>query len=78
MLKPLQVVFFLGAGLLHMLADASSDFYAANIHYPLSFLLAGGTFLILLLLEHIGREIYEHHGTNNAFAILATPHVVFP
>ena len=63
---------FLGAGLLHMLGDASAAFNQLHFQYPIAFLLAGGTFLVLLLLEHIGVEIYHHRGSNsNAFAILA-------
>lgn len=63
---------FLGAGLIHMLGNAERGFLRAGYHYPFAFLLAGVTFLILLLLEHIGREIYEHQGETSAgFAILA-------
>jgi zinc transporter 1/2/3 len=62
---------FLGAGLIHMLGDASADFYDLHFDYPLAFLLAGGTFLFFLLLEHIAREIYHQQGSSNAFAILA-------
>lgn len=62
---------FLGAGLIHMLGDAAQGFIALHYDYPFAFLLAGSTFLILLLLEHIGREIYEHNGAQtSAFAIL--------
>ena len=69
--ESLAVGVFLGVGLLHMLHDASERFYAANIHYPFALLLAGGSFLFLLLLEHIGRSIYENQGFGNAFAMLA-------
>ncbi len=62
---------FLGAGLIHMLGDASQGFYQLHFDYPIAFLLAGGTFLFFLLLEHIGKEIYHHQGSSNAFAILA-------
>lgn len=63
---------FLGAGLLHMLADAGRSFAVLGYTYPFSFLLAGLTFLILLLLEHTGREIYEHQGeASPGFAVLA-------
>ena len=62
---------FLGASLIHMLGDASNAFYHHSLHYPLAFLLAGIMFLFLLLLEHIGREMVAHHGSSNAFAILA-------
>lgn len=63
---------FLGASLIHMLGDASHAFYQASFHYPLAFLLSGITFLFLLLLEHIGREMVVHNRSSNAFAILAT------
>lgn len=51
---------FLGAGLIHMLGDASGDFTSLGFNYPLAFLLAGAVFLLLLLFEHIGREVYKH------------------
>jgi zinc transporter 1/2/3 len=60
---------FLGAGLLHMLNEATTRFLAQGYVYPIAFLLAGFVFLLLLLFEHIGREIYRHKAT--AFAILA-------
>lgn len=64
---------FLGAGLLHMLNDSAQGFYRLSYDYPVAFLLAGATFLFLLLLEHIGREIAEHQGVaSGAFALLAT------
>lgn len=64
---------FLGAGLMHMMGDASNGFDALHYTYPFAFLIAGITFLIFLLLEHIGREIYQHRGgSSTAFAILAT------
>ncbi len=63
---------FLGAGLLHMLGDAASQFDAMHIDYPVPFLLAGITFLALLWLEHFGKELYHHQGGNSsAFAILS-------
>lgn len=69
--ESLAVGIFLGAALIHMLSDASTDFYQLNFNYPLAFFLAGITFLFFLLLEHIGREIHQHHGAQNTFAILA-------
>ena len=64
---------FLGAGLIHMLGSSAKQFAAQGINYPWPFLLAGITFLILLLLEHLGREMYEHDGEDSiGFAILAT------
>jgi zinc transporter 1/2/3 len=63
---------FLGAGLIHMLSDASQDFNALHIDYPLPFLLAGCMFLFLLLLEHIARQMLEHGQSNHAaFSILS-------
>lgn len=64
---------FLGAGLLHMLSNASSDFYHLSYRYPFAPLLVGLMFLFLLFLEHVGREIVETQGdASGAFAILAT------
>ena len=63
---------FLGAGLIHMLGDASASFNSMHYDYPMAGLLCGGTFLFFLLLEHIGKDIYQHHGSSAAFAILAT------
>lgn len=51
---------FLGAGLLHMLPDAASSFNLAGYHYPFAFLLAGLSFLLLLLLEHIVSSLKNH------------------
>ena len=64
---------FLGAGLLHMLPDSASDFASLHLDYPIGFLIAGVTFLILLWLEHIGREIsHDHANQGSLFAVLAT------
>lgn len=63
---------FLGAGLIHMLGDAASEFTENHIQYPLAFLLAGAMFLLLLWFEHLGRRLYSHQGLeSNGFAILA-------
>lgn len=64
---------FLGAGLIHMLADSAADFVGHGIGYPIPFLLCGATFLLLLFLEHVGRELYSHHSgdRNPLFAVLA-------
>lgn len=51
---------FLGAGLLHMLPDATRAFVNAGYHYPFSFLIAAGIFLLLLLLEHISVSLQHH------------------
>ena len=45
--------------------------YALHYDYPFAFLLAGASFLLLLLLEHVGRELYQSKGDSSAFAILA-------
>lgn len=63
---------FLGAGLIHMLGDASSEFLSAGYQYPFAFLLAGASFLTLLLLEHVGTEMEAHHTSTKSMAILAT------
>lgn len=64
---------FLSVALIHMLGTASDQFFQLSYRYPFAFLLAGATFLFLLLLEHIGREIAEHKGdSSGAFALLAT------
>ena len=62
---------FLGAGLLHMLGDASQSFYQLHYDYPVAFVITGAVFLFFLLLEHVGRELYHRNGSGNAFAILA-------
>jgi len=47
---------FFGAGLIHMLPDAASDFDADGVDYPVAFLIAGFVYLAFLLAEHLGRE----------------------
>lgn len=62
---------FLGAGLIHMLGEASGGFNRLGYEYPIAFLLAGGMFLVLLWFEHLGREMHEHkHGETTGFAQL--------
>jgi solute carrier family 39 (zinc transporter), member 1/2/3 len=61
---------FLGAGLLHMLSDATVRFSQLGYQYPFACLLAGTVFLLLLFFEHIGREVYQHK-KDAAFAVLA-------
>jgi zinc transporter 1/2/3 len=53
---------FLGAGLLHMLPDATQAFSKAGYEYPFAFLIAGASFLLLLLLEHIS-DSFKHRST---------------
>jgi zinc transporter 1/2/3 len=64
---------FLGAGLIHMLADSAKEFLNQGVGYPVPFLLCGAIFLLLLLLEHVGREVYSHSSGERSplFAILA-------
>jgi solute carrier family 39 (zinc transporter), member 1/2/3 len=63
---------FLGAGLIHMLGDASDEFLHLHVHYPMAFLLAGISFLTLLLLEHYATEIAHHNKASSfSLAILA-------
>ena len=65
---------FLGAGLIHMLADANEEFVALGSHYPWAFLIAGSSFLLFLMLEHWVVEMQHHvtHSTLKHMAILAT------
>ena len=70
--ESLAVGVFLGAGLMHMLGDSAQDFYALHYDYPFAFLIAGASFLFLLLLEHVGQEVYKSQGAGSpAFALLA-------
>lgn len=64
---------FLGAGLIHMLGDASSQFSALGYDYPWAFVIAGIAFLFMLWLEHLGHELqHKNYDTNATLAILAT------
>lgn len=63
---------FLGAGLIHLLGDGASGFISEGFGYPLASMIAGTVFLIFLALEHIGREINEHDGSETKqFAFIA-------
>lgn len=63
---------FLGAGLMHMLGDSAQEFASKGFDYPFPFLLAGTTFLLLLFIEHVSREVYEHRSASSpTFAVLA-------
>lgn len=63
---------FLGAGLMHMLSEASELFHNQGYHYPIAFLLCGGVFLLFLWLEHLGKEYYHHNDKHNRyFALIA-------
>lgn len=50
---------FLAAALLHLLPDAAKAFYEAGYEYPVPFLVASISFLLLLCLEHIGQSFYK-------------------
>ncbi len=50
---------FLGAAIMHMLPDAQSGFELHHIYYPFAFLIAGISFLILILMGHFVREYYH-------------------
>lgn len=56
---------FLGAALLHLLPDATERYYQLHYNYPISFFYAGCAFLLLLLIEHIGREFYQAKNCQN-------------
>ena len=62
---------FLGAGLIHMLSDASRYFVEAGYHYPYAFLLTGLTFLFLLFLEHISLDLRKHQDDNTIISLIA-------
>lgn len=55
---------FLGVGLLHMLPDAAEGFSTAGVAYPIAALIAGGMFLFLLWLEHLGRDYYQYQSAH--------------
>ena len=64
---------FLGSSLMHMLADANSDFVALHYTYPIAYAIAGGIVLLFLALEHIGQEMSAHdHADTKGFAVVAT------
>ncbi len=70
--EALALGIFLGAALLHMMGDSTTIFDRLGINYPLPFFLAGSIFLVLLLFEHIGREVYAHRSQESpVFAVLA-------
>ena len=62
---------FLGAGLIHMLADAQEKLSSFDVDYPLALLIAGGGFLAVLFLEMValqGREdVGEMAGGKGSF-----------
>lgn len=56
---------FLGAGLLHMLPESNNLFKAMGYNYPFAFIISGAVFLIFLWFEHLGKELYHHHGAEH-------------
>jgi|688.fasta_scaffold426237_2 zinc transporter 1/2/3 len=59
---------FLGAGLLHMLPDSSTDFAEAGYSYPYPYLIAGMIFLVLLVMEQYASSIQRTEKTSRAFS----------
>ena len=58
---------FLGPALIHILPESNVLFINQGIHYPISYLLAGLTFLFFLWLEHLGKELYQNQISQHAF-----------
>jgi solute carrier family 39 (zinc transporter), member 1/2/3 len=56
---------FLGAALLHLLPDAVQRCNQLCDSYPWAYFVAGGAFLFLLLIEHVGREFYHAKNCQN-------------
>lgn len=52
---------FLGAGILHLLPDAATEFAKENYQYPFAFLLAMLSFFVLLLLEHLAQTMHKNY-----------------
>lgn len=63
---------FLGAGLVHMLADSAQGFAKLGCDYPWAFMICGVTFLLFLLSEHIGFFVKQHNKNQTLFIALAT------
>lgn len=71
--KALSTGIFLGAALMHMLEESIIGFNSAQYNFPWATFLAGTTFLILLWLEHLGRELSHHNDQSDpSIAKLAT------
>lgn len=63
---------FFGAGLLHMLGNATTNFISLGYSYPWPFLITGGVFLLLLCLEQIShRSLVVHTSNDNFFVMMA-------
>jgi zinc transporter ZupT len=56
---------------MHFLPESHALFKAHGIDYPLSYLLAGLSFLFFLWLEHLGKELYHQQITKHAFILVA-------
>lgn len=63
---------FLGAGLLHMLPNASLDFHHLSVAGPWAFLIAGFVFLLLLLIEHVLSELSHHQNAASQSIVVLT------
>lgn len=63
---------FLGAGLVHMLSGASDNFSSLGFDYPWAFVIAGATFLLFLLSEHISFFAKEHSKNQSLFIAIAS------
>ncbi len=63
---------FLGAGLVHMLSDASGRFSHLGFDYPWAFVICGATFLMFLLSEHVGFFVKEHNKNQSLFIATAS------
>lgn len=71
--KAFSAGIFLGAALMHMLHESTLAFGAQGIQFPIAAFLAAVTFLILLWLEHLGRELAHNHDQSDpSIAKLAT------
>ena len=63
---------FLGAGLVHMLADAANGFSEVGVNYPWAFVICGATFLLFLLSEYLEFFIKELNRNQSLFIAVAS------
>lgn len=63
---------FLGAGLLHMLADSSENFtdLLPAVDYPVPALIAGGAILLILGIDQLGRQHFQGNAVQNGTLLL--------
>jgi len=63
---------FLGAGLLHMLADANENFadLLPSLDYPVPALIAGGAILLILGVDQLGRQHFQGTAVQNGTLLL--------